>query len=120
MVNKSFLKKMKEKLITEKKAILEKPMVAKDIDLVDTDGDETDEIQGNLLIELQKQLTARKSEKILKIDLALDKIDLKTYGLCEDCGDVIPEKRLLINPYFVTCVGCAEDREIEGLQRKRN
>jgi DnaK suppressor protein len=42
---------------------------------------------------------------------ALEKMDNNEYGLCDDCGDEIPEKRLSINPYFLTCVGCAEERE---------
>lgn len=120
MANKTFLKKMKEKLISERKALLEKSTISQDIDLVDVDGDEVDEIQGKMLIELQKKLTQRKSNKLSQIDIALDKIDLKTYGLCEDCGEAIPEKRLLINPHFLICIGCAEDREIEEKQRKRN
>lgn len=119
MSNKTFLKKMREKLISERKILIEKSVVNKDIDIIDVDGDETDEIQANMILTLQKQLMSRDSNKLSKIDNALDKIDLKTYGVCEDCGDTIPEKRLLINPYFLTCISCAEDREIEEKQRKR-
>lgn len=119
MLNKTFLKKMKENLLVQKKQILEKQSPDKDIDMIDTHGDETDEIQGNMLIELQNQLIIRNSDRLSKIDSALDRIDSKTYGLCEDCGESISEKRLLFNPHFLTCVSCAEDREKEEKQRKR-
>lgn len=33
---------------------------------------------------------------------------------CEDCGDLIPEKRLLVLPRTTTCVGCQEARERQG------
>src|ERR1700690_113882 len=119
MLSKTFLKKMKETLLIQKKEMVVKSTLDKDIDMVDTHGDETDKIQGNLLIELQNQLIIRNAEKLYKIDSALDKIDLKTYGLCEDCGESISEKRLLFNPHFLTCVSCAEERETEEKQRKR-
>ena len=86
---------------------------------VDTEGDETDEIQGNMLIELNNQLNTRNSVRLSQIELALKRIEDKTYGLCQDCDDPIPEKRLLSNPYFQTCVSCAEEREAEEKQRKR-
>lgn len=86
---------------------------------IDTSGDETDEIQGNMLLELVNQLSSRDNFKITRINDALQKIENNTYGLCEDCGENIPEKRLLANPHFLTCIFCAEDRELEDKQRKR-
>lgn len=90
----------------------------RDVD-IDTDGDETDEIQAGILIDINNQLTTRNSEKLVQIAEALHRVDNKTYGLCLDCGEMIPEKRLLINPYFQTCISCAEEREAEVKQRKR-
>lgn len=117
MLTKTFLKKTKERLLQEKEALLEKSSQRHDID---TDGDETDEVQGNMLIELQNQLSSRNNLKLLQISDALKRIDEKTYGVCQDCEDDIPEKRLSLNPYFLTCVSCAEERENEIKQRKRS
>ena len=115
-MNKNFLKDMKDNLLSQKKEIA--AQAARDID-VDTEGDETDEIQGNMLIQLHNQLNIRNSSKLAKIEAALLRINDKTYGLCEDCGESIPEKRLLLNPYFQTCVSCAEEREIQEIQEKQ-
>lgn len=115
-MNKKFLQQMKENLLSEKTGLLIK---AKELPDIDTDGDETDEVQANLLIELANQLHARNIGKIFLIDGALKKIENNTYGLCEECEEHIPEKRLLANPYFLTCVICAEEREAELKQRKR-
>jgi len=115
-MNKTFLTKVKNLLLAEKREILQQ--VSQDIS-IDTDGDETDEIQGNMLIELTNQLNTRNSAKLSQIEAALKRIDNKSYGLCQDCGEAIPEKRLLHNPHFQTCVSCAEDREAEDKQRKR-
>ena len=116
-MNKKFLGKMKESLLLQKKDIIEKSVKHVDID---TDGDETDEIQANVILELESQLNARNSIKLYEINNALKKIDDCTYGLCLDCEESISEKRLLINPYFLTCISCAELREIEEKQRKRS
>ena len=116
MLTKTFLKKTKERLLKEKGELLEKSSRRHDID---TDGDETDEVQGNLLIELENQLSSRNNQKLLQINDALKRIEEKTYGACQDCEEDIPEKRLSLNPYFLTCVACAEERENEFKQRKR-
>lgn len=107
---------MKENLLSQKQNITVR--ITNSID-IDTEGDETDEIQGNMILEVVNQLSSRDSFKITRINDALRKIENRTYGLCEDCGENIPEKRLVANPHFLTCVSCAEEREIEEKQRKR-
>lgn len=117
MLNKTFLKKTKEKLLSQRDELLGKS-VQKHHD-IDTDGDETDEIQANILIELHNQLHTRNNSKLSQIESALQRIEDKSYGICQDCAEPIPEKRLLANPYFLTCISCAEEREAEDKQRKR-
>lgn len=111
----TFVKEIQEKLLLEKKELLNKSDYKPDID---TQGDETDEIQANLLIEMHHQMNSRNAAKLARVIEALNKIDGNTYGLCQDCGEDIQEKRLLHNPYFVTCISCAEQREVES-KRKR-
>jgi DnaK suppressor protein len=115
MPTKKFLKSIKERLLAEKRDRLQKSSQKLDID---TDGDETDEVQGAIQIELHHQFAGMNKQKIRMIDEALDRIFNKTYGVCIDCDEQILEKRLLANPYYLTCVSCAEEREIEEKQRK--
>jgi len=37
---------------------------------------------------------------------ALDRLDLGTYGVCNTCGDPIPDQRLTAVPEASTCLGC--------------
>lgn len=67
---------------------------------------------------MQNRIATRHAEKIYQIDSALNRIKDLTYGICEDCAENIPEKRLTANPYFLTCVGCAEDRELQEKHRR--
>jgi len=45
------------------------------------------------------------------IEEALAKIDQGVYGICEECGCFINEKRLLICPTSSLCVKCQEREE---------
>lgn len=117
MLDKKFLQKMKDSLLLEKASILVKSSIREDID---TDGDEADEVQGNMLIELNNQLHSRNNIKLSQIDDSLKRIADLTYGICEECDEPIPEKRLLVNPYFLNCVVCAEQKEIQEKQRRRS
>lgn len=109
----NFYKEIKTKLLEAKNAILSDSKNT----FVDASGDESDKIQANLLMEISNSLEARDSFKLKQINLALSKIEDKTYGECEDCGEEIMEKRLLHNPHFINCVFCAEIKEKEQKQR---
>ncbi|MCL2396348.1 MAG: TraR/DksA family transcriptional regulator [Acidimicrobiaceae bacterium] len=56
--------------------------------------------------ELDLLLSAQARASITEIDVALAKIDNGTYGLCEQCGAVIPEARLEALPHASLCVSC--------------
>src|SRR5688572_8539812 len=38
---------------------------------------------------------------------ALERIARSTFGVCEDCGQTIPRKRLALVPHARLCMGCA-------------
>jgi len=115
-MNKTFLRKIMDLLLDQKSEILKQ--AAREVD-IDTEGDEIDEIQGNMLIEMTNQLNTRNTAKLSQIEAALKRVEDGTYGKCQDCEEAIAEKRLLHNPHFQTCVVCAEEREREEKQRKR-
>src|SRR2546425_3706375 len=59
-------------------------------------------------------LSAQARAEIEEIDRALAKIDIGTYGLCEQCGQPIPRPRLKALPYAALCVSCKSG----GLSRR--
>jgi DnaK suppressor protein len=105
---------LKNNLLKIKQDLLRKCSVSVDID---TEGDETDEIQGNLILSLANKLNLRDLDKLKQINIQLQKIEDSTYGICEDCNESIPDARLLANPYCLTCISCAEDRELTSRKR---
>ncbi|MFC1591544.1 TraR/DksA family transcriptional regulator [Thermodesulfobacteriota bacterium] len=48
--------------------------------------------------------------KRAQLERALGVIDDPDFGLCAECGEPIPVKRLMIMPEAVLCVGCAGRR----------
>ena len=44
--------------------------------------------------------------RVVEIDAALSRVDAGTYGICESCGNPIPEPRLEVVPEATLCVGC--------------
>ena len=49
-------------------------------------------------------------ETLNEIDDALRKLEAGTYGLCESCGEPIPEARLEAMPSARLCISCASKR----------
>jgi RNA polymerase-binding protein DksA len=45
------------------------------------------------------------------IEGALERIEDRTYGVCEDCEKTIAKTRLKAIPYTTVCIKCASERE---------
>lgn len=56
-------------------------------------------------------LRSNAMRRLQAIDEALERIAQGTYGMCEECGQPIPEERLEVFPSATTCVACQERRE---------
>jgi DnaK suppressor protein len=52
-------------------------------------------------------LVRQAQRHLQEIEAALERVEDGSYGLCERCGDPIPEARLEARPVARTCVGCA-------------
>lgn len=113
----NFLKKITDMLISQKTEILSKSSQVNDIDPA---GDEVDQIQAKILANVENQLSLRQKSKLKNIENALEKIANGNFGLCEECGEKIAEKRLIFNPVFINCIACAEQLEMEERRNRKN
>ena len=59
------------------------------------------------------ELRIRDRERMLinKVKKALQRIEDKTFGLCESCDDKIGAKRLLARPVTTLCIDCKTEQE---------
>lgn len=53
----------------------------------------------------------RERKLLVKVEEALERVEKKTYGYCEECGNEIGEERLLIRPVTTYCIVCKESLE---------
>jgi DnaK suppressor protein len=87
--------------------------------LVDTALDDGDWSIVDLAEDINLMHLSSHRDDLQKLDEAIRKLNEGTYGICEDCGDEISEKRLNIMPYAIYCIDCKEKREkIEEMQRR--
>jgi len=120
-MNKKLLNELKEKLEKEKMAIEEqlKKFAKKDEKLsgdwdalfpkwngeagssaLETMADEVEEYETRLPIEYALET------KLKNINLALEKIKKRRYGICEKCKKEIPTERLKVSPEACFCLKC--------------
>jgi DnaK suppressor protein len=51
--------------------------------------------------------------KLRLIDAALSRLDRGEFGLCNECGEEIPPKRLNALPWAENCVRCQEQLDVD-------
>ncbi|MEW5978655.1 MAG: TraR/DksA family transcriptional regulator [Acidobacteriota bacterium] len=73
-------------------------------DLYDLSAQSYSKEQLYLLCEREQLLAA-------EVKVALRKIDDRTFGFCEECGEIINEKRLTALPWVRSCIRCQTEME---------
>ncbi len=109
-LKKSLLRK-KENILKEAKDEIAKYISGENKQLVDTANDDGDWAQIDMSEDLSLLRLSAHRKLMHNIDEAIRKIDEKTYGVCEECGEEISEKRLLVLPAATLCVDCQEQQE---------
>ena len=56
------------------------------------------------------------NSRIREIDKAIARIQEGNYGICEVCGEDIPEDRLQVRPNALFCAQCKEELEKRGVK----
>ncbi len=111
-----FLEAQRAQLLAEREAYArsatslqaEAEQLAEDREPGDVQFDEESGEGDSMNVERERDLalSAQAMESIEAIDLALARVDQGTYGVCERCGQPIPEERLRALPHASLCVRC--------------
>jgi len=75
--------------------------------------DEGDHAAMSLETAVDNAILGQQSKELGEIELALDRINNKTYGVCEMCGDEINVERLKVKIFARYCITCREVVEKE-------
>lgn len=99
----------------ELRAVIREELLAADemryADLAGRVHDSGDEAVADLLADLDVVRIDRQVTEIRRIEAALRRIDMGSYGMCRDCGDDIGNERLESQPDAERCVTCQEQYE---------
>ena len=66
--------------------------------------------------EMKIRMLSEDGDVLHLIDDALERLANGEYGRCQECGEMIPEGRLMARPYAVFCVKCKS--KIEEMMRQ--
>ncbi len=75
--------------------------------------DEGDHASVSARTAIDSAILEQQRKELAEIDLALDKIKLGTYGICEMCEEPIGIERLKVKPFARFCITCREITEKE-------
>jgi DnaK suppressor protein len=113
------LKEKREAIVREAKEEIAKYISGETRQLVDTALDEGDFAVVDISEDVNLMRLAAHRKMLLDIDEALRKIGEGTYGICEECGEEISEKRLKVLPTATLCISCQENKErLEAIQKE--
>lgn len=105
----AILNERRAALITQAQKTLESDMVLSPDDRFD----EVDQASSEYMQAFSFRLRGREKFLMDKIELALRKIDDGSYGICEECEEMIAIKRLQARPEAPLCIQCKEAQEKE-------
>ena len=113
-MNKTQLKKFNKLLLEKRDSILRRAQQTLNDDMtLDPDDlpDEMDLASTEYLQSFTFRLRGREKTFLTKIQRAIDKIEAKTFGQCEECEVEISIKRLEARPETTLCINCKEEQE---------
>ncbi len=110
-MDKAKQEKFKERLLKAKAEILKELEVEQEYFVFNDQGDLVDIADNMISNELLNKLSDMDIEKLKAIDIALEKIDKGSYGICEGTGKAIPEARLNAIPWAAHTVEYAQQLE---------
>ncbi|MFN2413493.1 MAG: TraR/DksA family transcriptional regulator [Pyrinomonadaceae bacterium] len=107
-MNKTELKKIRERLINEKSLLVEK-LNGNDLSVDDAETpDPVDLAVRNYSKNVMLAVSENESRQLTLIDEALLRIEDAEYGTCQNCEEKINPKRLAAIPWARYCLNCQE------------
>lgn len=75
--------------------------------------DEDEQALSEMMQTLASEKNKKQAELLSQVDRALRRLDASPddFGLCEECEEEIPEKRMKLMPYATLCAECQAKRD---------
>ncbi len=115
-LSKKEIEKIRKILLEKKQAVVDRAQrtLREEMTLDPNDlADEMDLASSEYNQQFEFRLRGREKKLLAKIELALSRMDAGTFGICEDCDEIIGKKRLEARPETTLCIQCKEAQERE-------
>ncbi len=116
-MNKKKLEKYR-KILLDRRMELQSEIQRKSEEKMSQDRDDAkdtvDQADSNYTTDYNITLTEMLVTQIKEIDEALENMKNGDYGICESCGEEIPEGRLKVRPNAKFCIRCKDEIEKRG------
>jgi DnaK suppressor protein len=89
-------------------------------DLRDRLSDQMDQASLNSGVDFALRIRDREAKLVRKIRDALERLEDGTFGICEECGEEISQKRLMARPVTTLCIACKKEQEAAEKARAIN
>jgi DnaK suppressor protein len=119
MVDQAFVSDMRQRLVDEQESLQSELSRLRSIACPDDTQSEHAGMGNHMaddasdVFEQEKNLALMRntSDILTKVEEALRRIDLGTYGMCQNCGSTIDHARLETIPYAKLCIPCKARQE---------
>ena len=105
------------KILLNEKEKIGVEIKSKQLNLSDIERDVGDEVD-NSMVEQERELNLllqdREKQHLEALEEALQRIETGEYGFCDECGDQIDQKRLMVMPLAQLCITCQQNEERLG------
>ena len=107
------MEEIKQLLLNEKASLLEgmREKGVKQTKILNDIGDAIDYSVEEQDRELDLLLQDRNQARLEGIENALQRMDSEDFGYCEECGEPISKKRLMVVPLTRMCINCQSNNE---------
>tara|TARA_B100000579_G_scaffold374226_1_gene338327 strand:+ start:159 stop:548 length:390 start_codon:yes stop_codon:yes gene_type:complete len=107
------MEEIKQLLLNEKASLLEgmRDKGVKQTKILNDIGDAIDYSVEEQDRELDLLLQDRDQARLEGIENALQRMDSEDFGYCEECGEPISKKRLMVVPLTRMCINCQSNNE---------
>jgi DnaK suppressor protein len=113
------LAKKKEEILKEAKEAIGGHFDGERRIMVETALDDGDWSIVDLEEDVDMAILERHKDNLNKIEEAVRKLEEGTYGICEECGQEISEKRLNALPFAIYCIDCQQRKEeLEEIEKE--
>jgi RNA polymerase-binding protein DksA len=105
---KARLRERASQLRAEIRSTLERSSDETHVRIAEQARDNEDDSFSNLIVDLNLAEIDRDAGELRRIDTALARLNEGSYGVCESCGQEIPQARLQAEPTALRCVHCQD------------